>query len=152
LELTRAEIDTLTALAPWLGGSPRRARRFVNIYRVAKASLGPAELLDLEESGHRALATQLAIATGAPSAFGAWAELCAVATDDTIEERVRQLPIAPEERANILGAMAVFRSGIGGAGGVAAPLAEKAMQAARFSFAFPPRTPSGESGGIDPTS
>lgn len=36
LTLTRNEIESLTQLSPWLGDSPPRARRFVNVYRVAK--------------------------------------------------------------------------------------------------------------------
>jgi len=58
-------------LAPFLGQSPRRAKRFVNVYRLVKTGL-PQPIFDAlvgergGAPGYRALLTQLAIVTGAP--------------------------------------------------------------------------------------
>ena len=97
LGLTADEIDALTVLSPYLGGSPRRARRFVNVYRVAKASLPPADITLLEEGECRPLATQLAIATGAPNAFGKWVQ--ASAAGQPVDVLLGGLTIDADERA-----------------------------------------------------
>ncbi|CAN7649226.1 P-loop NTPase fold protein [Mesorhizobium sp. LjNodule214] len=140
LGLTDNEIATLTALSPFLGGSPRRARRFVNIYRVAKASLTPAEVKKLEDGEHRALATQLAIATGAPNAFGTWMSICERAD----EKRLTELVTDEFDRSNIEGALKAFRAMPGEGTDVLARLAVQASRAARFSFAVPRRRSQGE--------
>jgi len=90
LGLTSNEIATLATLAPFLGGSPRRARRFINVYRVAKASLAPDEIKKLEDGEYRALATHLAIATGAPNIFGAWA-MASRHSSKPVEERLSEI-------------------------------------------------------------
>ncbi|MDB5531349.1 MAG: family P-loop protein [Devosia sp.] len=135
LELTKNEIDTLMALSPFLGGSPRRARRFVNVYRVAKASLTPGEVKKLEAGEHRALATQLAISTGAPNAFGPWMALCKNGREAQLTERV------PDEldRRNIEGALKAFKAMPGEGRDVLKKLAAQSLRASRFSFAAPDR-------------
>jgi hypothetical protein len=139
LGLTKDEISALTAFSPFLGGSPRRARRFVNVYRVAKASLTPGEVRKLEDGEHRALATQLAIATGAPNAFALWMEACAAADDSSIKERVSKLAIDNDERRNIDGALGAFRKMDGEGSDVVERLAAQAARASRFSFVLPRR-------------
>jgi hypothetical protein len=158
--LTPDEITVLTALAPFLGGSPRRARRFVNVYRVAKASLAPDELKKLEGGEFRALATQLAIATGAPNMFGAWVAACRASgkpieqrlSEKAVEDRVDKLVIGEDERQNFRKALNVFET-MAGSGPVALhALASQALRAARFSFIMPHKaaglTPPGGNGQI----
>jgi hypothetical protein len=140
LGLTDAEIKTLTALSPYLGGSPRRARRFVNVYRVAKASLTPDDVKKLEERDHMALATQLAIATGAPNAFGAWVKTCESPTNSLIEDRLRKLRVDRDERNNIHGALGAFRTMVGLDRDVLSELSAQSDRASRFSFVVPRKT------------
>jgi TIR domain/KAP family P-loop domain len=70
MRLTEREGDLLEALAPFVGSTPRRGLRFVNIYRLVKTSLPEDLHEELSEAGfplaYRALITQLAIVTGAP--------------------------------------------------------------------------------------
>jgi len=139
LGLTDEEISAIKALSPFLGGSPRRARRFVNVYRVAKASLTPGELKLLEDGQFRPLATQLAIATGAPNAFGTWVAACNETSNKRIEDRLRHLVIDPDERRNLEGAIAAFRMMPGEGPDVLQRLVAQATRAARFSFVIPPK-------------
>ncbi len=149
LGLTRQEIETLTALSPFLGGSPRRARRFVNVYRVAKASLTPSEVKKLEDDEHGALATQFAIATGAPNAFAVWVKTCELAQSeplkdtpegDLIARHVGALAIDEAERQNIAGALEKFRAMPGGNDDVLKKLAAQEARASQFSFVVPRKT------------
>jgi hypothetical protein len=106
--LTSGEIQALMDLSDFLGGSPRRARRFVNIYRVAKASLAPKRRKELEAGEFRALAVQLAISTGAPKAFAAWVDAC---TDRSkpIDGQWVEIASDEEERDNLKRAFDAFR-------------------------------------------
>lgn len=73
LELTPGERAFMRELAPFAASTPRRVLRFLNVYRVIKASLGVKELDQLEgEAGYRALMTQLAIAVEAPALHRHW--------------------------------------------------------------------------------
>jgi hypothetical protein len=137
LGLTEAEIDVLTRLSPFLGGSPRRARRFVNVYRVAKASLTPAEVRMLEQGEHQALATQLAIATGAPNAFASWMDLYENPAGGSIEDRIAELSTDEDECANIQGALRIYAEIAQGVPDAEKRLALQGTRAARFSFAVP---------------
>lgn len=65
------EIACMRQLAPFVGGTPRRGLRFVNVYRLIKTGLAPAirEALvgtDGKALGYRALLTQVAVVTGSP--------------------------------------------------------------------------------------
>jgi hypothetical protein len=66
LTFNETEIKVMKALAPFAGGSPRRAKRFVNLYHILKTHF--AEQLARDKSGifERALIASLAIVTGAP--------------------------------------------------------------------------------------
>jgi hypothetical protein len=79
LKIEPPEQSFIEALAPFVGGSPRRALRFLNVYRVVKASLGSDDLDALQRGGFRALMTQLAIATGAPRLLGGWLDMLTAA-------------------------------------------------------------------------
>jgi hypothetical protein len=78
-------------LAPYLGQSPRRAKRFVNVYRLVKTALprSKSETLVGPEGGsfgYRALLTQLAIVTGAPRTAALYfSALSAATSDETLE-------------------------------------------------------------------
>jgi hypothetical protein len=140
LGLTSNEIEALRALSPYLGGSPRRARRFVNVYRVAKASLSPFEIKTLEDGEHRALATHLAIATGAPNAFGAWLAACESGNDELTTKGLHNLVLDEFERWNIEGALAKFRKMSGEDPLAFKRLAAQAGRASKFSFVFPSKS------------
>ncbi len=64
LVLTEGERAYMLNIAPWVGSTPRRALRFLNIYRIIKASLDPANLQRLESGGYRALLTEIALVVG----------------------------------------------------------------------------------------
>jgi KAP family P-loop domain len=61
MRLSKKEGELIAAFAPFVGGSPRRAKRYLNLYLLLKTSLelGPSDRL-----GQRALMTLLAIVTG----------------------------------------------------------------------------------------
>jgi len=70
LLLTELEILTLEQFAPFLGGSPRRAKRFINLYHLLKASLH-SQRLDAdgdERIKPLAVIAMLAMVTSAPEA------------------------------------------------------------------------------------
>lgn len=68
MTLTPAEAKLLQTYAPYLGGSPRRAKRFVNLYLLIKASLGQRKSNHREEPtiSERAMVALLTVVTGAP--------------------------------------------------------------------------------------
>jgi hypothetical protein len=73
LALTNGERHNLIALAATVGISPRRAKRFANLYRLLKASLSPAERRGfvMENGRDGSFATAMALlaaTTGAPIA------------------------------------------------------------------------------------
>lgn len=73
LEIVEEERKYMLSLAAAIGRSPRRLKRFVNTYRILKASCDPLEREDfVKDSGksgtYRAVMTLLAITTGAPRA------------------------------------------------------------------------------------
>jgi hypothetical protein len=70
LLLTDAERSYMLKIAPWVGSTPRRALRFLNIYRIIKASLDPGNLQRLEAGGYRALLTEIALVVGARKSEG----------------------------------------------------------------------------------
>jgi hypothetical protein len=91
LTLTSWEAQLMRRLAPYLGQSPRRAKRFVNVYRLVKTALprSKSETLVGPEGGsfgYRALLTQLAIVTGAPRTAALYfSALSAATSDETLE-------------------------------------------------------------------
>jgi len=86
LELTPNEFNTLVNVAPVAGVTPRQAKRFTNLYRLVKVSLGESELtafMDEPDSGYRPMAVLLAIVTGAPRAAIEIFELIETLEDET---------------------------------------------------------------------
>jgi hypothetical protein len=71
LKLEDCEIEFMTAMAAYIGRSPRRVKRFVNIYRLIKAGLPadrvPAFLGPASDGEFRTALTLLALLTGAPT-------------------------------------------------------------------------------------
>ena len=61
LQFSKEEENFAKALSAGLDGSPRRTLRFINSYRLIKASLTPAEGRKLSEGGYRAVLALLAI-------------------------------------------------------------------------------------------
>ncbi|WP_025591061.1 P-loop NTPase fold protein [Agrobacterium tumefaciens] len=75
LTLSDEEMAFAREIAPWVGHTPRRALRFVNVYRVVKASFRSDEARRLEEGGYRGLMAQLAVTTGSPGHGDVWDRL-----------------------------------------------------------------------------
>lgn len=112
LNFSSDEREFIAKLAPFVGGSPRRALRFLNVYRVMKSSLGAEELTLLAgQQGHRALMTHVAVVTGAPRLLLPW--LQAVRTADeakglaTMVEAMKQDQqlLAAADGGNLFGAL-----------------------------------------------
>ncbi|MBK6008682.1 hypothetical protein JJB11_21485 [Ramlibacter ginsenosidimutans] len=72
LRLTVPEVDFMGRLAPHAATSPRRALRFMNTYRLIRASLDDVDRQELLAGGYVALLVQLAVATGAPDLMSSW--------------------------------------------------------------------------------
>lgn len=69
LRLTANERNYISSMAAALDGSPRRTLRFINLYRIIKASLPREQFQALERSEYGALATLLAISITADEAY-----------------------------------------------------------------------------------
>jgi hypothetical protein len=88
LQVTTGELEQMRSLAAAVGISPRRAKRFANLYRVLKASLSVEEraafvLQDGTAGSYRAAMTLLALTTGAPhAAAGVLSRLADIADPD----------------------------------------------------------------------
>lgn len=63
--LSADEIEDIAALAPLLGGSPRRVKRFINLYSLIKVGLND-RAQSLSSPEREALLTNLVVAAGAP--------------------------------------------------------------------------------------
>jgi len=104
LSVNDQEERLFKALAPCLGGSPRRTLRFLNTYLLIKVSLKADERRLLEEGGYRALMMQLALATAAPKLFDKCADLLSMDSGSNpnlfVEKLIDDKDKAPEtERA-----------------------------------------------------
>lgn len=78
--LNQDEIEDIATMAPFLGGSPRRVKRFINLYSLIKVGLADrAQILSAPE--RRALLTNLVVAAGAPRLAPAYFRALAVGTD-----------------------------------------------------------------------
>lgn len=152
LTLTTHEKAILEAMAAFTGGSPRRGVRFVNSYRLVKASLSPAdrELLTGEDGkglAYRALITQLAITTGAPHvAQEYFNSLGGQQSIDDLLNAVAALPALraiPAEAANLHGAIEKLRdlnlaAGLDAGEHMVEELVRSAPTARRYSFTARP--------------
>jgi hypothetical protein len=77
LEIYPVEVNAMADFAPLLGRSPRALKRFVNVYRLIKATLTPYERRVFLNDGetlpnYRAVLFLLAVDTGAPMAAPAF--------------------------------------------------------------------------------
>jgi hypothetical protein len=76
ISLTPAERSFMSLIATSVATTPRRALRFLNVYRVIKAGLDSEHIDELEnKAGYRALMVQLAIATSSPNLLKPWLKL-----------------------------------------------------------------------------
>lgn len=101
LELSRAEVRFLQRLAAVVGRSPRTAKRFVNVYRVLRASQ-PARRLDEllgdgdGKGGFEPVLLLLAAVVGCPAeARELFAALRAAKGETTLRELVAAMPESP---------------------------------------------------------
>lgn len=145
MEIVAAEREYLLRLSGAVGKSPRRLKRFVNTYRIVKASCDALEretfVRDGGKSGsYRAAATLLAIATGAPlSADAVLRQINAVKAGKTLKD-LEEATIAAEgicaepERAYVQEAFRVYSEARKSAEGDVEALRYWATRAARFSF------------------
>jgi hypothetical protein len=107
LDLHAEESDYVARLAPLLDRTPRSLKRFVNVYRVLKASLPPPELDDfLEGDGplgapYRSVLLLLAVESGLPEVSAAMLEaLLATPVEGpapSLGQVVDRLGVAPAE-------------------------------------------------------
>ncbi|TIN77491.1 P-loop NTPase fold protein [Mesorhizobium sp.] len=112
LTLTRDEIAYIDTVAPFTGRTPRRALRFLNTYRVIKASLNAVEVARLEAGGYRSLMTQLAIVTGSPDLRHIWSAALGLSKSQVdladLSERLAEAKISAQNSALLLGALAAL--------------------------------------------
>jgi len=117
MTLEQEEQDCLEAFAPYVGGTPRRGLRFVNIYRLVKTSLSEELQKELitEKGGRlasRALITQLAIVTGAPHLAASYFQILASSPPEEtlaslrtrVENELSKIPSGGQKQA-LLGAL-----------------------------------------------
>jgi hypothetical protein len=155
LTLTDWEVQALQSFAAFIGTTPRRAIRFVNLYRLIKAGLQPAMLETLvgdqgDSRAYGALIAQLAIVTGAPMASARFFTLLSErkAGDSLLSLRTAVLNDTvlnayPDGRLiqqilQTLQDRGANGSGFIGAEFVAGDLQALAPTAQRYSFATPP--------------
>jgi hypothetical protein len=136
LRLTIPEINFMGKLAPHAATSPRRALRFMNTYRLIRASLDDEDRQELLDGGYKALLVQLAIATGAPALMSSW--VTHLETSDS-ESSFPDLDYKHRSRTALRACLAIYeeeRVKRGWSDSVAsALLARYARTAARYSFA-----------------
>lgn len=145
LDMTSAERGLMLSIAGAVGKSPRRLKRFVNTYRILKASLDPLArrrfVTESVEGGtggeFGAPMTLMAVLTAAPhEAIGLIHELhelddAALVAD--LRSRVEAMPQGPE-RGYILQALDVYTKWTGQPDPTVAPLRRWSDEVARFSF------------------
>ncbi|MEQ9401404.1 MAG: P-loop NTPase fold protein [Longimicrobiales bacterium] len=145
LDMTSAERRLMLLIAGAVGKSPRRLKRFVNTYRILKASLDPLArrrfVTGSVEGGtggeFGAPMTLMAVLTAAPhEAIGLIHELHEL--DDgalvaDLRSRVEAMPQGPE-RGYILQALDVYTEWTGQPDPTVAPLRRWSDEVARFSF------------------
>jgi hypothetical protein len=144
LVLGRREREQLLTMAGAIGASPRRAKRFANLYRLLKASLSPAERRGFALDGGRtgsytAALFLLALSTGAPRATAALiAPLLSPSGESPGDYLGAALAAAegsapPEEIATVRAAGAMLRS-VADQAGLAKDMHFWASRVTRFNF------------------
>jgi hypothetical protein len=144
LVLGRREREQLLTMAGAIGASPRRAKRFANLYRLLKASLSPAERRGFALDGGRtgsytAALFLLALSTGAPRATAALiAPLLSPPGESAADYLGAALAAAegsapPEEIATVRAAGAMLRA-VADQAGLAKDMHFWASRVTRFNF------------------
>ncbi|CDX20116.1 hypothetical protein MPLB_1820031 [Mesorhizobium sp. ORS 3324] len=112
LTLTSDEVAYIEMIAPFTGRTPRRALRFLNTYRVIKASLDSIEVARLEAGGYRSLMTQLAIVTGSPGLHLDWVTALdqSEGNADLVDmpARLKKAKVSEQSASLLLGALAAL--------------------------------------------
>jgi hypothetical protein len=84
LSFTPGEVALLEEFAPFLGGSPRRAKRFVNLYHLLRTNLRDMPPISSDARvDARALIAALAVTTGAPYSASAFFRALEADTGET---------------------------------------------------------------------
>ncbi|MGK3966532.1 P-loop NTPase fold protein [Sorangium sp. So ce118] len=142
VEIDPFEVEFIQGLSPFIGRSPRRVKRFLNIYRIVKASL-PQEALPtfLKRGGvsgdYQAVLVLLAMLTGAPRvAPGLFGQIASQPPGTRLRALLDTLRSAPldDEQGNALGALELYAQAQG-EGVTLADLVRWAPQIGRYSFA-----------------
>jgi hypothetical protein len=144
LVLGHREREQLLTMAGAIGASPRRAKRFANLYRLLKASLSPAERRGFALDGGRAGSYTaalflLALSTGAPRATAALiAPLLSPPGEspgDYLETGLAaaEASAPPEEIATVRAAGAMLRA-VADQAGLAKDMHFWASRVTRFNF------------------
>jgi hypothetical protein len=140
LVLGAAERARLLDMAAAIGASPRRAKRFANLYRLLKASLSPAErrgfaLDDGKAGSYQAALILLALSTGAPRAASALIARLGTTPDGALAPLLAELEAESmdEERAAVSAAAELMRA-VEDQAGLAADLRIWASGVQRFNF------------------
>ncbi len=157
LEQDAAEITMMKALAPFVGGTPRRGLRFVNVYRLIKTGL-PAAIRETlvgeagKALGYRALLTQIAVVTGSPRSALHYFDLLAGADKKTVTlphgadlpaliARCREPAALPEDldKANLIRTLETLEAcnredGLSTGADLVEQLRDLAPLAARYAF------------------
>ncbi len=132
LQIGEAERGFIDRLAAVLDGSPRRSLRFINVYRIIKASMSPADMHRLEQKGHTALLTLLAMTVAADDGFPQIAQL--IENAESLKElrtdiaKIEKIP--SDQHACITRALAAYEN----AAGNMVLLKEYIRLVGRFSF------------------
>jgi phospholipase C len=116
LVISNAELEFIDRLAPYVGPSPRRVKRFVNVYRLLRASMSPSRtqaFLRADGGGdYTAALTLLAIATGAPTLSGSVFKAVVAAKQSASVANIladaKKLSGDEEERSCVAGALSVY--------------------------------------------
>jgi len=120
--INKDEQQCIETLAPHLGNSPRRIKRFANIYRLLKSGLSYKEMIsfsgqDGSDNDYIAVLTFLAVVTGAPTLAPmilaeAYKKRNEFDADTLINSLMDSNTSNPDERNNAMGALKLLR-GIG---------------------------------------
>jgi hypothetical protein len=141
LDIHHLELEFMQGLAPFVGNSPRRVKRFVNIYRLFKASLPPGAHATFIKRGnvsgdHLPVLVLLAIITGAPRFAPEWLrQLLSADPELQVRALVDSLKASQDaERGVVVGALDVYIQ-VRGEDVTIRELTDWAPRIGRYSFA-----------------
>ena len=117
MEIGAEEQNFMLSLAGTTGRSPRRLKRFVNSYRVLKASCTPLEREEFvvekgKKGTYRAAMALLAITTGSPTLANRFLRWLSTSDPgfqmESLKQKVNQMSGSSSERGNIVDAMDIY--------------------------------------------